>query len=144
MSFYEYNCDDRMYLKSTLMPDSEISYGFTSALGGVSHGKISGLNLGFRVHDDETSVRENYRLLSNDLGIDLNRTVLAKQTHTDNIRIVTEADCGKGIFPQSRLSFFLLTVFRFCFLTQKTALLPLYIQVGAVQSKKSRHDAWIL
>ncbi len=101
MSFYEYNCDDRMYLKSTLMPDSEISYGFTSALGGVSHGKITGLNLGFRVHDDETSVRENYRLLSNDLGIDLNRTVLAKQTHTDNIRIVTEADCGKGIVRTS-------------------------------------------
>ena len=90
-----------MYLKSTLMPDSEISYGFTSALGGVSHGKITGLNLGFRVHDDETSVRENYRLLSNDLGIDLNRTVLAKQTHTDNIRIVTEADCGKGIVRTS-------------------------------------------
>ena len=58
MSFYEYNCDDRMYLKSTLMPDSEISYGFTSRPRRGKPRKINGLNLGFRVHDDETSVRK--------------------------------------------------------------------------------------
>ncbi len=43
---------------------------------------------------------ENYRLLAEDLGFDIRRGVCARQMHTDNIRIVTENDCGKGIFQQ--------------------------------------------
>ncbi len=97
MSFFEYRSDDRLYLKSSLFEDSGISHGFSSSLGGVSRGKINGFNLGFRVGDDKSSVMENYRLLSLDLDADLNKMVLAKQTHTDNIRIVTEDDLGKGI-----------------------------------------------
>lgn len=100
MSFYEYRCDDRLYLKSNLFP-SNVMHGFTSRLGGVSSGHISGLNLGFRVNDDEKSVLENYKLVANDLGFTLDRAVLSKQTHTDNIRIVTSADCGKGIVKKS-------------------------------------------
>lgn len=101
MGFYEYKCEDRRYLKSELLPEEEVAHGFTSAEGGVSRGRICGFNLGFRVKDDENSVRENYRLLAEDLGIELKRTVLAKQTHTKNIRIVTEADAGKGIVRDS-------------------------------------------
>ena len=96
MSFFEHKCDDRLYLKSDVFGESVV-HGFTSALGGVSHGHIKGLNLGFRVKDDEASVRENYRLVAADLGFELENTVLSKQTHTDNIRIVTDADRGKGI-----------------------------------------------
>lgn len=101
MGFYEYKCGDRRYLKSDLLLENEVVHGFTSAEGGVSRGRICGFNLGFRVHDDESAVRENYRLLAEDLGISLDRTVLAKQTHTKNIRIVTEADAGKGIVRDS-------------------------------------------
>ncbi len=99
MSFYEVKCDNRLYLKSSLFEDT--AHSFSSKLGGVSHGKINGFNFGFRVGDDENSVKENYRLLALDLGADLNKTVLSKQTHTDNIRVVTEADFGKGIVKQS-------------------------------------------
>lgn len=101
MSFFEYYSDDRMYEKSDLFDERYITHAFTSKLGGVSHGKITGLNLGFRVNDDKESVLENYRLVSKDLSFDLNRAVLSKQTHTDNIRIVTEADIGKGIVRES-------------------------------------------
>ncbi len=102
MSFFEYICDDRLYLKSDLLEScGGVTHAFTSKLGGVSRGKINGFNLGFRVLDDEDSVRENYRLLSCDLGFSLSRAVLSKQTHTDNIRVVTEADCGKGIVIES-------------------------------------------
>ena len=101
MGIYEYKCGDRHYLKSSLLPENEVVHGFTSAQGGVSRGRICGFNLGFRVKDDECAVRENYRLLAEDLGISLDRTVLAKQTHTRNIRIVTEADAGKGIVRSS-------------------------------------------
>ena len=98
MSFYEQKFDDRMYLKSDII---DTVHGFTSKLGGVSQGKICGYNFGFRVGDDENSVRENYRLLSCDLGFSLDRCVLSKQTHTSNIRIVTEDDCGKGVIRAS-------------------------------------------
>lgn len=101
MGFYEYKCGDRHYLKSNYLSENEVVHGFTSAQGGVSRGRICGFNLGFRVKDDENAVRENYRLLAEDLGIYLDRTVLAKQTHTKNIRIVTEADAGKGIVRDS-------------------------------------------
>ncbi|MDE6666423.1 MAG: bacterial Ig-like domain-containing protein [Ruminococcus sp.] len=36
-------------------------------MGGASHGKIDGLNLGFRVEDDPNSVRKNYRYAASDL-----------------------------------------------------------------------------
>ncbi len=101
MSFFEHKCEDRMYLKSDLLEKCEVIHGFTSKLGGVSRGRISGFNLGFRVNDNEASVKENYRLLACDLDFSLDRIVLSKQTHTDNIRIVTEEDCGKGVVRQS-------------------------------------------
>ena len=102
MGFFEYTCDDRVYLKSELLSRcGELTHAFTSKCGGVSLGKIDGFNLGFRVFDDENSVKENYRLLSADLGFSLSRAVLSKQTHTDNIRVVTQEDCGKGIVKKS-------------------------------------------
>ncbi len=103
MSFYEHKCDDRIYLKSSLLDDSRITHCFTTRLGGVSRGKIEGLNLGFRVGDDEASVKENYRLVSLDNNINLEKAVLSKQTHTDNIRIVTKSDFGKGIVCPSNI-----------------------------------------
>lgn len=98
----KYQCGERTYLQSeAFILCGGVSHGFTGSRGGVSTGRISGLNLGFRVNDDPNSVLKNYRLVAQDLGFDLNRTVLSKQTHTDNIRIVTEDDAGKGIVRES-------------------------------------------
>jgi len=101
MSFFEYEAEDRLYLKSDLFTDNKIKHGFTTRLGGVSRGVVSGFNLGFRVADKPEAVRENYRLLSKDLDIDINKIVLSKQTHTDNIRLITRADEGKGVVRES-------------------------------------------
>lgn len=98
MSFNEYFFDDRMYLKSDIV---KTVHCFTSSLGGASRGKIKGLNLGFRVGDNVNSVIENYRLVANDMGFDIEQCVLSKQTHTNNIRIVTKEDCGKGVVRAS-------------------------------------------
>jgi len=97
-----YETNGRLYLMSEPFLASDcVNHGFTSRLGGVSHGKVSGLNLGFRVGDNPDAVMENYRLVAEDLSMNLGNTVLAKQTHTDHIRIVTEADKGKGISKES-------------------------------------------
>ncbi|MBQ4146032.1 MAG: peptidoglycan editing factor PgeF [Clostridia bacterium] len=94
----EYRKENRLYLKSELIEKCDgVNHCFTSRLGGVSCGKISGLNLGFRVDDNPKSVKENYRIVADDMNFNLDNMVLAKQTHTDNIRIVTREDAGKGI-----------------------------------------------
>lgn len=58
------------------------------------------MNLSFTNGDDRENVLENYRRLCNAAGIDVNHLVLSRQTHTDNIRAVTSADCGTGIFKE--------------------------------------------
>ncbi len=96
-NFIEVNHDNRSYLCLKRLSELGIKNGFTRRSGGVSHGKIEGLNFGFRVGDNPDAVRQNYELLANDIGFDVSRIVCARQQHTDNIRIVTEADCGKGV-----------------------------------------------
>lgn len=70
---------------------------FTTRMGGVSRGRYATMNMSFSNGDDISSVRENYNILLGDLGLDPEKAVLSHQTHTDNIRLVTEDDIGKGI-----------------------------------------------
>lgn len=70
---------------------------FTTRTGGVSTGEFSSLNLSFSRGDDRERVLENYRRVGRVLGIRIDDMVLSMQTHTTNIRVVTEKDAGKGI-----------------------------------------------
>jgi YfiH family protein len=65
--------------------------------GGVSEGIYESMNLGFSNGDDPGNVRENYRIICKELGIEPSQIVLAKQTHKSNVRIITKADLGKGV-----------------------------------------------
>lgn len=47
---------------------------------------------------NKEKAKENYRSLCNNLGLDENKLIRPKQTHTDCVKIVTENDIG--IFPQ--------------------------------------------
>ncbi len=91
--------EDRSYLVSKRMEEMGFVNCFSRRLGGASRGEIEGFNFGFRVGDEPKRVYENYELLSKDMGIDIKKAVCARQTHTDNIRVVTKADRGKGICP---------------------------------------------
>lgn len=74
---------------------------FTTRTGGVSSGIYSTMNLSFSRGDDPECVRENYRRIGEVLGTDPEHMVASKQTHTTNIRLVTEADLGNGITGHS-------------------------------------------
>lgn len=65
--------------------------------GGVSRGIYSSMNLSFTRGDEESCVKENYRRISDAMGFDMNSIVTSDQTHTNNVRKVTEKDRGKGI-----------------------------------------------
>ena len=95
---------DRQYLYCEEIRKLGIKNGFTLKTGGKSRGRIEGLNLGFRVGDRAEDVLENYRLAAEDLKLDFASIVASRQTHSSNIRIVTDADRGKGVTKESDIT----------------------------------------
>ena len=73
-----------------------VTQGFSTRLGGVSEGDYSSMNVSFTRGDREEAVRENYRRLGEAIGFDCESLVCSDQTHTTNIRVVTEDDRGRG------------------------------------------------
>ena len=83
-----------------LEQQSWISHGFSTRMEGVSEGCYASMNLSFTKGDDPEKVRENYRRMADMLGMDMERMTLSFQTHTTNVRLVTEEDAGKGIVKE--------------------------------------------
>lgn len=94
-------CDENRVLpllKFSLFEETGIvKHCFTTRMGGVSEGIFSSLNLSFTRGDREADVRENYRRIAAALQVDEERIVCSDQTHTTNVRVVTEQDFGKGL-----------------------------------------------
>lgn len=70
---------------------------FTTRYGGVSTGSQESLNLAVGRGDSEENVQANLRILAKALGYDAEKYVLTRQTHSDIVRVVTDADCN-GFF----------------------------------------------
>ena len=86
------------YLSFPILEDTGlVSHAFSTRLGGVSKGDFATMNFSFTRVDDRDDVLENYRRMAAALGVDRERMVLTWQTHTTNVRRVTEEDEGKGI-----------------------------------------------
>ena len=75
----------------------DIVHGFSTRLGGVSKGIYASMNLSFTRGDEDAAVRENYRRFAAALGFSEKDIVTSDQTHTANVRIVTDEDRGNGI-----------------------------------------------
>ena len=75
----------------------DIVHAFSTRLGGVSQGIYSSMNLSFTRGDEEAAVYENYRRLAAAVGFAAEDIVTSDQTHTANVRVVTEEDRGNGI-----------------------------------------------
>ena len=77
-----------------------VRHAFSTRLGGASKGYFSTMNFSLTRGDNRDDVLENYRKMARILGTDVSKMVLSHQTHTTNIRLVTEADAGKGIWRE--------------------------------------------
>ncbi len=71
---------------------------FSTRLGGVSTGDFAEFNLSYTRGDKKENVDENYKRIAEVMGHGrtLNDFVLTYQTHTTNIKVVTDEDRGKG------------------------------------------------
>lgn len=97
----EENTDSVPYLEYPMLKDTGIvRHGFSTRLGGVSEGYYASMNLSFDRGDKKEAVAENFRRIGEALGVRCEDMVLSRQTHTTNVRIVTDADRGKGIIRE--------------------------------------------
>ena len=74
-----------------------VKHAFSTRMGGVSEGPFATMNFSFTRGDDPNAVKENYRRMANALDVEMERMVVTWQTHTTNVRKVTEEDFGKGV-----------------------------------------------
>lgn len=77
-----------------------VKHAFSTRIGGVSRGDFASMNFSFTRGDERAAVLENYKRMADAIGVERERMVLTYQTHTANIRRVTEADAGKGVMRE--------------------------------------------
>lgn len=86
------------YLTFPLLDEVEmVRHLFSTRMGGVSKGIYASMNFSYARGDDKEAVDENFRRIAEIFGTTPDRIVCSKQTHTTNVRLVTEEDCGKGV-----------------------------------------------
>lgn len=74
-----------------------VKHGFSTRLGGVSQGCFESMNLSLTRGDREEDVRENFRRIAEEVGVRCEDMVFSQQTHTTNVRVVTDEDRGMGM-----------------------------------------------
>lgn len=97
-SFSVVKKDELIYLTIPAFEETGmVKHCFTTRVGGVSEGVYNSLNTSLDKEDPVDKVRKNLEIVCSAIGIDYTKLVLTDQTHEDVIRVVTEADIGKGI-----------------------------------------------
>ena len=89
----------KIYQFEELLKYSFIRHGVSTRHGGVSESYLtSSLNLGLKTADSKQQVKENYKRFCDAAGLTYENMVHAKQEHGANVREITSADAGKGLF----------------------------------------------
>jgi len=134
------------YLSFPMFRDTGlVTDGFSTRLGGVSEGCFSSLNLSFDRGDDRAAVAENFRRMGEALGVRCEDMVLSQQTHTTNIRIVTDEDRGKGITRErdyADIDGLITNVPGICLVTTYADCVPLYFLDPAKKVIALSHSGW--
>lgn len=94
--------DGVTYLKYKILDEYDfVNHAVSTRHGGVSKGDALGtLNLGYNTKDTPANVTENYERFCKFAGFDSKNLVFGFQTHSANVRYVTEDDRGKGIYKE--------------------------------------------
>lgn len=82
---------------SSLENSGMVRHGFTTRMGGISHGIYRSLNLSFTRGDDASCVRENFHRVAEALGEPEENFIFSQQTHTTNVHLVGREDAGRGL-----------------------------------------------
>lgn len=134
------------YLEFPLLSDTGIvRHGISTRQGGVSEGIYSTMNLSFTRGDEEERVIENYRRIGAAIGAAPERMVGSQQTHTTNVRTVTEEDAGKGIVrprDYADVDGLMTNVPGICLVTYYADCVPLLFVDPVKKAIASSHSGW--
>lgn len=122
-----------------------VTDGFSTRLGGASKGCYASMNLSFERGDDSGAVRENFRRMGRALGISCEDMVLSSQTHTANVRVVTEQDRGKGVTREkdyTDVDGLVTNIPGICLVTTYADCVPLYFFDPVKRAIGLSHSGW--
>lgn len=100
MPFRTHEKQGLIWLTSESLSLPGLVHGFSTRPGGVSAPPWGSLNLGPGRGDGPACLQENYRRFCDAIGTDVQRVVLSRQVHEDNVRLVTADDAGKGLWRE--------------------------------------------
>lgn len=90
------------FFKSTLFRSK---HAFSTRIGGVSQlPHTKGLNLAYGLGDEIEIVRQNVTILADAVGIDAKNIISVPQVHSNEVRRVSMADAGMGVFCDATFS----------------------------------------
>lgn len=134
------------YLSFPLLEETGlVRHGFSTKLGGVSEGELAAMNFGVSRGDEPARVLENFRRMGQALGVKPERMVLSFQTHTINIRRVTEEDAGKGVVRErgyTDVDGLITDVPGLCLVTLYADCVPLYFLDPVNKAIGLSHSGW--
>lgn len=143
---FDENGKDTPYLSYPMFEKTGlVKHGFSTRLGGVSKGCFSSLNLSFDRGDDRDAVTENFRRIGKALGVDCTDMVLSQQTHTTNVRVVTDEDRGKGIVKErdyTDVDGMVTNIPGICLVTSYADCVPLYFLDPVRKVIGLSHSGW--
>ena len=67
---------------------NKVVFGFFSRTGGVSKKEFNSLNCGIYTGDKSKNINKNIKLALNALKVSNNKTIIAKQTHSNKIKLI--------------------------------------------------------
>lgn len=144
--FHERTSSDVLYLEYPLLTDTGVvNHGVSTRIGGVSEGIYGSMNLGFARGDDPENVTENFRRMGRAIGVSPEKMVFSRQTHTTNLRIVTEKDYGKGLFNErdyNDVDGLITNVPGLCLVTFYADCVPLLFVDPVKKVIASSHSGW--
>lgn len=134
------------YLEYPMLAETGIvKHGFSTRLGGVSKECFSTMNLSFTRGDNEADVRENFRRITDAIGVDCENLVFSQQTHTTNVRVVKEEDRGVGFSREleyTDVDGLVTNVPGICLVTFYADCVPLYFVDPVKKAIGLSHSGW--
>ena len=103
------------------------------------------MNLSFTRGDDPECVKENFRRIGEAMGVPCEKMVYSRQTHTTNVRMVTEADAGYGVTrerPYTDVDGLVTNVPGICLVTSYADCVPLYFVDPVHHAIGLSHSGW--
>ncbi|MFI3209104.1 MAG: peptidoglycan editing factor PgeF [Eubacteriales bacterium] len=122
-----------------------VRHGFSTRLGGVSEGIFSSMNLSFVRGDDYDKVQENYRRIASAIGVEKEKIICSKQTHTTNVLVVNETHAGNGVITENVLEDIdgmITNVPGLCIATFYADCVPLYFVDPVKKAIGLSHSGW--